>query len=160
MRVVLGVCVLLAGGCCSPMRVADWPELSVDPAADHSYYVLTRKPGEPVEVRRFPITGNETVLDAASQVNGLSCVVHIWVSRPVPGKVGGSQTLPVDWVAITQRGSTETNFQLLPGDQVFIEQSKTESKGGRVLGSAGSGSTIHDCQGSRSYNHPQDTPTF
>ena len=160
MKVVLGLCVLLAGGCSSALRVTDWPELSVDPAADHSYYVLTRKPGERVEVRRFPITGNDTVLDAVSHVNLFFCVTQMWVSRPVPGKVGCSQTLPVDWAALTQGGLAETNYQLLSGDQVFIEQDKTESKGGRVLGTAGSGSTIRSYQGIRSYNHPQENPAF
>ncbi len=32
------------------------------------------------------------------------------------------QILPVDWVAITQGGVTATNYQVLPGDRVFIAQ--------------------------------------
>ena len=28
--------------------------------------------------------------------------------------------MPVDWDAITARGSTATNYQLLPGDRVFV----------------------------------------
>ena len=28
--------------------------------------------------------------------------------------------MPVDWQAITKRGSTATNYQLLPGDRVYV----------------------------------------
>jgi hypothetical protein len=29
--------------------------------------------------------------------------------------------MPVDWVAITTRGRTETNYQLLPGDRLYVK---------------------------------------
>jgi hypothetical protein len=32
--------------------------------------------------------------------------------------------MPVDWYAITERGSPQTNYQLLPGDRVFIAEDK------------------------------------
>ena len=53
-------------------------------------------------VRRLPITGNETVLDAISQVNGLSQVSSkkIWIARPAPHNFGCQQILPIDWDAI------------------------------------------------------------
>ena len=31
-----------------------------------------------------------------------------------------SEILPVDWLAITQSGSTRTNYQLFPGDRVYV----------------------------------------
>jgi polysaccharide export outer membrane protein len=37
---------------------------------------------------------------------------------------GGDQILPVDWLAITQRADTETNFQLLPGDRVYVAEDR------------------------------------
>jgi len=34
---------------------------------------------------------------------------------------GGDQILPVDWRAIVQGGSTATNYQLFPGDRVYVK---------------------------------------
>ena len=68
----------------------DSPELSVDVVAYNSkvYYVITQGAGMGDNVRRFPVTGNETVLDAISQVNGLSQLssTQIWIARPAPGE--------------------------------------------------------------------------
>ena len=76
-------------------------------------------------VYRFPVTGNETVLDAISQINGLQQVSskQIWIARPClePGKV---QVLPVKWEDITAQASANTNYQILPGDRVFIAEDK------------------------------------
>ena len=73
-------------------------------------------------VHRFPITGNETVLDAIGQIQGLSRVSSktMWVARAAPNALGAEQILPVDWVAITRGGLTDTNYQLLPGDRIYI----------------------------------------
>jgi polysaccharide export outer membrane protein len=74
------------------------------------------------QVFRLPITGNETVLDAIAQVNGLSPVSstdNIWVARPAP--VGGPhQILPVNWQAVSALADTGTNYQLMPGDRVYV----------------------------------------
>jgi polysaccharide export outer membrane protein len=69
------------------------------------------------------VTGNETVLDAISQVNGLQSVSskRIWIARPVPG-CEENIVLPVDWCAVTGRGAAATNYQILPGDRVFIAE--------------------------------------
>jgi polysaccharide export outer membrane protein len=71
---------------------------------------------------RVPITGNETVLDAISQIGGLSqlSTKEMWVARPAPGGFGCEQILPVDWDAISRGGSASTNYQLMPGDRLFI----------------------------------------
>src|SRR5262249_24755137 len=70
------------------------------------YYVITDRVGFGEIVVRVPITGNETVLDAISQINGLppeAAKRHIWVARRNPdGK--HDTVLPVDWIGITQRG--------------------------------------------------------
>ena len=52
------------------------PELSVDVVAYNSkvYYVITQGGSLGDNIRRLPVTGNETVLDALSQINGLSQV--------------------------------------------------------------------------------------
>ena len=76
-------------------------------------------------VYRLPVTGNETVLDAIAQLNGFEPVSskRVWIARPsdVPGQ---QQILPVDWYAISELGSSHTNYQILPGDRVFIAEDK------------------------------------
>ena len=42
------------------------------------------------------------------------------MSRPAPAECGVDQILPVDWVNVTQRGQTATNYQVLPGDRVYV----------------------------------------
>ena len=103
----------------------DKPEVSVDVFAYNSkaYYIITAGAGLGDQVVKFPITGNETVLDALSNVQGMSEVSskRIWVARPSsdPTQV---QVLPVDWDAIAARGSHATNYQLMPGDRLFIAE--------------------------------------
>jgi polysaccharide export outer membrane protein len=100
------------------------PQVSVDVQGYNSklFYVIQDGGGSGQSVTRLPITGNETVLDAIAQLNGLSPVSsqdRIWVSRP--GPVGcGHQILPVDWHAVTECGDTATNYQLMPGDRVYV----------------------------------------
>ncbi|HJT36247.1 MAG TPA: polysaccharide biosynthesis/export family protein [Pirellulales bacterium] len=100
------------------------PEVAVDVFAYNSkvYYVITQGAGLGDGVIRLPITGNETVLDAVSQVNGLDSVSsnRIWIARPAPYGTACHQILPVDWYAVTSRGDTSTNYQLMPGDRVFV----------------------------------------
>ncbi len=104
----------------------DSPELSVNVVAYNSkvYYIITQGGGMGDNVRRLPITGNETVLDAISQVNGLSQVSSkkIWIARPAPHNFGCQQILPIEWDAITQGAQTATNYQLLPGDRLFVAE--------------------------------------
>jgi polysaccharide biosynthesis/export protein len=104
----------------------DRPQVSVDVFAYNSkvYYVIADGGGYGQLVYRFPITGNETVLDAIGNINGLPSVASrkkIWVARPAPAHWGCDQVLPVDWHAITQGGSTGTNYQLFPGDRIYVK---------------------------------------
>jgi RNA polymerase sigma factor (sigma-70 family) len=98
--------------------------LRVDVLVSNSkvYYVIAERVGFGEVVIRFPLTNNETVLDALAQVADLHPIGskrRVWVARP--GVQGGAdQVLPVDWAAITQRGETLTNYQLLPGDRVHV----------------------------------------
>lgn len=86
-------------------------------------YVIMDGGGFGEQVVRLPHTGNETVLDAISQVQGLSDVSSktMWVARPAPAQTGIAQTLPVDWRGITQDGVTATNYQLFPGDRIYVK---------------------------------------
>ncbi|MHB0956055.1 MAG: polysaccharide biosynthesis/export family protein [Pirellulaceae bacterium] len=101
------------------------PQVAVNVFSYNSkkYYVITEGAGLGDTVTTFPITGNETVLDAIGNVNGLDNVSSkkIWVARPTSDtcKV---QILPVDWRAITAQGAAATNYQLMPGDRIFVKQ--------------------------------------
>jgi polysaccharide export outer membrane protein len=102
------------------------PEVSVDVFAYNSkvYYIITDGGGFGEGVYRFPSTGNETVLDAMSLINGLPVVAskhHIWVARPDPDEKGCCRKMPVDWKAITRCADTRTNYQLLPGDRIYVQ---------------------------------------
>ncbi len=102
------------------------PIISMDIIAYNSkvYYVITDTGGFGVQIARLPITGNETVLDALSQIQGLppgTSKKRIWVARPAPAKACGEQILPVDWCAITEGGSTATNYQIFPGDRLYVK---------------------------------------
>jgi polysaccharide export outer membrane protein len=107
-------------------RFVQDPQVSVDVFAFNSkaYYVIADGGGYGQIVLRFPITGKETVLDAIGQIQGLPSVAstrRIWLARPAPADHECLQILPVDWNAITQGGSTATNYQLFPGDRIFVK---------------------------------------
>ncbi len=107
----------------------DAPRAAVDVLAYNSkvYYVIAEGAGMGDTVVRVPISGKETVLDAISAIGGLTQLSskEIWVARPSPGSSGCDQILPVDWDAITRSGITETNYQLMPNDRVFIAGDST-----------------------------------
>jgi polysaccharide biosynthesis/export protein len=102
------------------------PEVSVDVFAYNSkvYYVIADGGGYGEGVYPFPSTGNETVLDAIAKINGLPIVAskrHIWLARPDPANKGCCNKYPVDWNAIARCADTRTNYQVLPGDRIYLE---------------------------------------
>jgi protein involved in polysaccharide export with SLBB domain len=107
-------------------RFLDDPEVSVDVFAYNSkvYYVITEGAGLGDGVSKFPITGNETVLDAIAQINGLPDISskRIWVARPTPDN--DMTILSVDWKGVTAEGAAGTNFQIMPGDRIFVAEDK------------------------------------
>ena len=104
----------------------DSPAVAVEVVAYNSkvYYIITQGAGLGDNVRRLPITGKETVLDAISCINGLSQVSskNIAIVRPTPA--GKTIRLPIDWDGIAQRGETATNYQIYPGDRVCIAEDR------------------------------------
>lgn len=101
------------------------PEISLDIAGFNSrvYYVIFDLDGAGQQVFRLPVTGNETVMDAIAELKGLPAGTfrkRIWVARPSGDESGHNNILPVNWDAIASSGSTATNYQLLPGDRVFV----------------------------------------
>lgn len=101
------------------------PEVNVDVLSYNSkvFYVVLDGGGAGETVQRFPITGNETVLDAIYQVQGLSEVSskRIWVARPAPAGTDAAQVMMVNWHDVAAEGITDTNYQLLPGDRVYVQ---------------------------------------
>lgn len=106
----------------------DRPEVAVDVYGYNSkvYYVVVQGAGLGDQIYQLPIKGNETVLDALAQVQGLSGSqsTRMWIARPGSNECGGDQILPVDWLGITQRGDIATNYQILPGDRMYIAEDK------------------------------------
>jgi polysaccharide biosynthesis/export protein len=101
------------------------PEVIVDVLAYNSkvYYIIFDQGGAGQRITRLPITGNETVLDAISQVSGLTPVSdekRIWLARATDDGQA-EEVLPIDWKSVTARGRASTNYQLAPGDRIFVK---------------------------------------
>ena len=70
----------------------------------------------------YPISGSETVLDAIISAGGLSSNANehkIILTRPQLGK-GPRIILPVCYQQILQLGDVSTNYQLQPGDRIYV----------------------------------------
>jgi polysaccharide export outer membrane protein len=106
------------------------PEISLDVSGFNSkvYYVITEGAGPGgTQVVRLPITGKMTVLDALSYVNGLSIVSskkRIYLVRPLAGAHcpdGPEEVYHVDWHGVAGHGDVTTNYQVLPGDRIYVK---------------------------------------
>jgi protein involved in polysaccharide export with SLBB domain len=115
------------------------------------YYVI----GEVNSPGRFQLNGNETVLDALMQAGGLTDKAsrdNIILSRPSKPNCP-RMVLPVCWKQIVQLGDTTTNYQIAPGDRIYVP--------GRSFWSTIPGMSKHDkspcgC----SSNTPQQFPPY
>lgn len=115
-------------------------EVDVDVIAFNSkyYYIITDGGGYGAAVYRLPITGNETVLDALAQVNGLPTVASkkcIWLARATPDGAA-PKVMPVDWCGLVKKGSAATNYQIYPNDRIYVESDaliRTDTKLAKVL---------------------------
>jgi protein involved in polysaccharide export with SLBB domain len=98
---------------------------SVDVLAYNSkqFFIIADGGGQGDQVVTLPITGNDNVLNAMSKISGLPLIAskhHIWVARlTCPGCP--ETRLPVDWIGITKRGEGATNWQLMPGDRIYVQ---------------------------------------
>jgi protein involved in polysaccharide export with SLBB domain len=82
------------------------------------FYVL----GEVHAPGSFVLHGRETVLDAIVLAGGLTDRAshdRILLSRPTPPQ-SGRVVLPVCYDDIVQVGDTATNYQIAPGDRIFV----------------------------------------
>jgi len=82
------------------------------------YYVL----GDVNAPGAFPLAGRETVLDGILAAGGLTeraSAQNIILSRPTAPN-DCRMVLPVCYPEIVQHGDTTTNYQLAPGDRIFV----------------------------------------
>jgi polysaccharide export outer membrane protein len=104
------------------------PQVSVDILGFNSkvYYVITQGAGLGDRVVPLPVKGGETALDAIGQIEQLSSnsSMRMWIARPGFNQAGGDQIMPIDWLGITQRGDVTTNYQLMPGDRLYVAEDK------------------------------------
>jgi polysaccharide export outer membrane protein len=102
------------------------PEIIVDVESFNSkiYYIVTQGAGLGDSITAVSVQGNETVLDAITVIGGLNSAssFKIWIARPGGNAQGGDQLLPVDLLAITQRAAPHTNYQIFPGDRIYIAE--------------------------------------
>jgi polysaccharide biosynthesis/export protein len=82
------------------------------------YYVL----GEVNAAGAFPLAGRETVLDGILAAGGLSSrssYCNIVLSRPTAPD-GCRIVMPICYRHIAQMADTTTNYQLMPGDRIYV----------------------------------------
>lgn len=82
------------------------------------FYVL----GEVNAPGAFPLSGRETVLDGVIAAGGITRTANtkkVILSRPTQPD-GCRVVLPVCYDNVVQLGDTSTNYQLQPGDRIFI----------------------------------------
>jgi polysaccharide biosynthesis/export protein len=107
------------------LQMFDSLEVSVEVSGFNSkvYYIVTQGAGFGDGVYRFPMTGNETVLDALSQINGLRPVSSkkVWIARPTDDP-NCTMRLEVCWEDVTANAYARTNYQILPGDRIFVAE--------------------------------------
>lgn len=95
------------------------------------YYVL----GVVNSPASYPLKGNETVLDGIllAGLKSWSLPEKAYLVRPHPVD-GCDQVFKIDWCGITQRGDTLTNYQLMPGDRIYVPGGKPPSMLQSLLG--------------------------
>ena len=97
---------------------ADQISVRLDQAESKVYYVL----GEVNTPGAFPVVGRETVLDAIIKAGGLADRANrhnILLSHPTPPE-SCPEVLPICYQQIVQLGDTATNYQIQPGDRIFV----------------------------------------
>jgi hypothetical protein len=111
----------------APLFAAPAPFPKAKKAPPAGYTVHFRPLGGPDQVIGGRRADSETVLDAVAALKVRPSDLRrmsVWVVRP--GEGGGPRVLPVDWAAICLRGDASTNYQLLPGDQLFLQARPAE----------------------------------
>jgi polysaccharide biosynthesis/export protein len=95
------------------------------------YYVI----GAVTTQGRFPIIGNETVLDAllAAGLRSNSQPQKAYLVRAHPPNAR-DQILKIDWDGIKDRGDAMTNYQIFPGDRLIVPGGRSPGLLGSLFG--------------------------
>jgi polysaccharide export outer membrane protein len=92
-------------------------------AVTPTYTVYVREVTAPERAVPVPLNnGTVCILDAVEALKRSPrdlARMDLWIVRREAG--GKVRVLPVDWAAITQRGLTATNYQILDGDRLFLQ---------------------------------------
>jgi hypothetical protein len=86
-----------------------------------NYTVLIREQTAPERAVRMPLVGSVCILDAVEALKRSPrdlARMDLWIERVEGGEL---LELRVDWVAISHRGMTATNYQILAGDRLFLQ---------------------------------------
>ncbi len=93
------------------------------------FYVITDCDAGGEQVVPHPCNGNDTVQSVVASLGPTQKLsaneartVKAWVARRATN--GADQVLPVDWVAITQRGEVGTDYAIRHGDRVYVKSVK------------------------------------
>ena len=100
----------------------DKPSIGLEVVAYNSkvYYVIVEGQGQSDSIHRFPITGNETVLDALAQANAtIKNDMRIWIGRPASDKA--VKPIVVDWAKLKSGEHLAREYSLRPGDRIFLQ---------------------------------------
>ena len=62
----------------------------------------------------------------------LSSWGHMWLSRPNGDDPNKFQVFPINWPAIVKGGSPGTNYQLFPGDRIYVQSNPLIAINNRV----------------------------
>jgi hypothetical protein len=97
-------------------------------------YVITEGAGFGDSVRRLRWSESERASDAIAQVGGISQISgkKIWIARPSPQNRDKSTILNINWESISRHGDNETNYSLLPGDRVVVQQDATNARSNSI----------------------------
>jgi hypothetical protein len=96
-------------------------------------YVLIRVDGQDLVYQlSIPSDGRVTVMDAIARTNQPREKVdqmNVWIVRLGPN--GEPQKhLKIDWLGISQRGETKTNYALQAGDRLFLQENESPEEPG------------------------------
>ncbi len=114
------------------------PQISLDIYSYNSkwYYLIQERAGYGQTVLRLPITGKDTVLDAISNMMGttmFSSNKYMWLARPNGQDPNNMQIFPINWPALVRGGSPATNYQLMPGDRLYVSANRLMLANNRLI---------------------------
>ncbi len=108
-----------------PVAPADSTRVFVDVTAYNSKFYFVQ--GDVAKPGKMPWTGSDTVLDALNYAGGF--LPHADSSdfrliRPDAAAGKPARTYKIDWDAIAIRGDKTKNYQIFPGDRLWVGRSK------------------------------------